>query len=321
MQQILFVIRKYQSYIVVLFYIFIVLFLIFYIRSVDFEKLSKLSINYVYLIISLVATLAFRVWGVYIWVSLLRLMSNSASRNKNIRFSVELFFVYAKSWMGRYIPGTAPWILGKIYFASKIGLPKKLLAASSLLEGALQVTVLLGFSTMLLAFDSRTTVIPLDIRLLLLLVFIICVVTITPSVFNRLLNVATKIINKKSTDLPLINPRISLIGSVLYAIGGVFNGLGVFFLAKAIYPALDYSQILYVMGVGTLAGTVGMLVLFIPSGIGVKEGVMITLLSLIMPVEIAIIVTVASRLWDFANDLLFFSVGLLATRLQKGGLW
>jgi uncharacterized membrane protein YbhN (UPF0104 family) len=74
---------------------------------------------------------------------------------------------------------------------------------------------------------------------------------------------------------------------------------------------------LFVMGADTLAGAIGMIVIFAPSGIGVREGIQLTLLSLIMPKELALIITVVTRLWNVLVDLLFFALGALFDKKLK----
>src|SRR5690606_3920237 len=125
-----------------LFYISIVVFLFLYLRSIDFSKLKGIEVAWQYLLLSGVFMLIARYIGVFVWMNILKNLGA-----KNLKESTpQLTYVYAKSWLGRYIPGTAPWILGKIYFASKLGVSKNKLAVSSLLEGALQIVVVIALS-------------------------------------------------------------------------------------------------------------------------------------------------------------------------------
>ncbi len=74
---------------------------------------------------------------------------------------------------------------------------------------------------------------------------------------------------------------------------------------------------LFVIGVSNLAGALGMLAIFAPSGIGVREGILLGLLSIVMPTEFALLVTVTSRLWDVALDGIFFAIGKAVTLSKK----
>ncbi|MDQ3065383.1 MAG: hypothetical protein M3Q36_03890, partial [bacterium] len=73
------------------------------------------------------------------------------------------------------------------------------------------------------------------------------------------------------------------------------------------------NDALFIMGVGNIAGAISMLAIFAPSGLGVREGVQLTLLSLIMPTELALLVTITTRLWGVAMDVIFFGIAKLTS--------
>lgn len=54
-----------------------------------------------------------------------------------------------------------------------------------------------------------------------------------------------------------------------------------------------------------------MLAIFAPSGIGVREGIQLVLFSLIMPKELALAVTIITRLWSVGMDFVFFGLSRL----------
>lgn len=284
------------------FYGLLLVFLVLYLRSIDYSKLADISISWPFVLIATAFALAFRYWGAYIWVVLLRSLGAA-----NVRLNRTLIYIYAKSWLGRYIPGTAPWILGKIYFASQQGISKNKLAVSSLLEGALQIIVQFLFALALLAFDPRLDIISGQIKLLILVAIVGCVVALVPAVFNKLVGSAYQLIKKKPFAREhYASGRTIGKGFTLYIVGALLSSLSLFFIAKAVYPALGYDQLLFVMGVGTLSGAVSMVAIFAPSGIGVREGIQLALLSLIMPTEYALVITVVTRVWSVGVDIVFF---------------
>jgi uncharacterized membrane protein YbhN (UPF0104 family) len=286
------------------FYALLLAFLAIYLRSINYTALSDVQLNWWALVVASVLALAFRYWGAFIWTTLLRSLGAH-----DVRLDSELLFVYAKSWLGRYIPGTAPWILGKIYFASEHGVPKSKLAVSSLLEAALQIIAQLLFALSILAFDARMEVVPAGLRTTFIIAIVALAVALIPPVFNRLLSWVFRIVRKRA--LPpehWASWKTVSQGFVLYAIGSVVGGLSLFFIALTVYPELPYSEVLFVMGVSTLAGAASMLAVFAPGGIGVREGIQILLLSLIMPPEVALVVAVATRVHSVLVDLAFYSL-------------
>ena len=293
-----------------IFYTLLLIFLALYISHIDFKQFRAVHFAWQFVIIASLLGLAMRFWQIFIWFTLLKGLG-AKDLQKSTR---QLIYVYAKSWLGRYIPGTAPWILGKIYFASKHGIAKSKLAVSSLLEGALQVSVVMIVAFAILIFDPRLDVVNGSIKLLMIGVLIACVVAIWPPIFNRLISLAYKLLRKKTVNpADLASNKTVVKGALLYVVGALLSGTALFFIAKAVYPGLGYDNMLFVIGVSNLAGALGMLAIFAPSGIGVREGILLGLLSIVMPTEFALLVTVTSRLWDVALDGIFFAIGKLCS--------
>lgn len=295
------------------FYGLLIVFMTVYLLNIDYSALSRLDIAIGFLVAALCVDLASRYWTVVIWKTILRNLGATQLDDK-----VGLLYVYAKSWLGRYIPGTAPWILGKIYFASKHGISKSKLAVSSLLEAALQVVVMIAFSLFALLIDSRFNVISKDIKLYVALAFILCLVILTPRVFNGCLSIAFRVLKRRKIDATnLATTKTIGIGAVMYLLGATLNGLVFFLIAKSISPTLHYQDIWFIMAVGNLSGALGMLAIFVPSGLGVREGVQLLLLSLVMPASLALIVTVVARILSIVSDLLFFALAFALKNNKK----
>lgn len=288
----------------IIFYSLLTFFLILYLTRIDYSKFSDISIHWFYLLIATLFGIGVRFWGAYVWIVLLNQISG-----KKINHITELVYVYAKSWLARYIPGTAAWIISKVYFASKYGISKNKLAVSSLLESGLQVTVVMASALALLLFDNRFNLINNEQRLLMLIALACCIIALIPTVFNKIVSIIYKIYKKKSFSRDhYINYRLVMRGTALYLIWSLLGGISLFFIAKAIYPELGYDNMLFVMGVGNLAGALSMLAFFAPSGLGVREGIQLLLLSLIIPTEIALVITVATRLWGTIIDFVFYGI-------------
>jgi uncharacterized membrane protein YbhN (UPF0104 family) len=287
-----------------LFYVLLAVFLVLYLRSVHFSKLAHLHLNWWYLGLASLLALAARYLGTYTWIVILRTLGAT-----DLHLSRQLLFVYAKAWMGRYIPGTAPWILGKIYFASKHGISKQKLTVGSLLEAGIQIVTLLVFSLALLVFDKRLDVLGTDFKALMIGVAIAGIVILVPAVFNRLFGFAYTLLRRKTMGQEhLASGRTIAYGSLLYLGGAVLNGLSLFFIAKGVDPHLAYSNILFAAGAASLASAASMLAVFAPTGLGVREGIQLVLFALLMPKELALAVTVITRLWSIGIDVVFFGL-------------
>ncbi|NCC88528.1 MAG: FAD-binding protein, partial [Clostridia bacterium] len=198
------------------------------------------------------------------------------------------------------------------------GISKNKLAVSSLLEGSLQIIVQFLFALVLLIFDTRLNIISNNIKVIIGLGILACLTVLIPRVFNRIVSVAYKLVKHKDfSDEHTATGKTIAKGFGLYVVGSLISSLSLFFVAKALYPELGYEHIFFVMGASTLAGAVSMVAIFAPSGIGVREGIQLALLSIIMPTEIALVITIVTRLWSVVIDLVFFGISALLYKYKE----
>lgn len=296
-----------------LFIIAIIAFFALYLHSIDWQRLAHLHFEWLYLVAATIFAIISRYWGVMIW----RFILSDLGAEKLPGF-MTMADVYAKSWMGRYIPGTVTWIAGKVYMASTHGIPKSRLAVSSLLEGGIQIISNLVVSMLLLGLDPRLNIIPAKYKFLMILCAGVLLLILTPSIFNRIIRLAYFVIRKKEPQEELlINGKAVLRAFLLYVVAGLILGVGEFFITRTIDPAISWHDFWFVVGAFNLAGALGMLAIGVPSGIGVRDGVVLLLLSVIMPKEIALAVTVTSRLWAALADVAFFTIANLMLRMVR----
>lgn len=280
--------------------------------TLDWRVLDGLRPEWGWIAVATLTGLASRVLMIATWLVILRGLG--ARRGLDVS---ALAYVYAKSWLGRYIPGTVPWILGKIYFASRQGLSVRKLTTSSLLEAGLQTLVGLVVGIALILFAPRAA--PLPTALVATMIGAIAVggVLLLPPVFNRAMQFAARLFRRPpiaAEDLP--GYRTVGSGAGLYVVVAVANGASLFFIALALEPGLPAAVFLYCVGALALASAVGMLAVFAPGGIGVREAVLVVLLGAVMPTEAALAIAVVTRAWSIAVDLLF--VGAAAANLRIG---
>lgn len=295
------------------FLVVVIVFFALYLRSVDFSKITHMRVDWPMIALATLISLGFRYWGVFIWRTILKALG----AKELPRFAI-LSDVYAKAWMGRYIPGTVTWIAGKIYIASKVGISKSRLAVSSLLEGGMQIIAVMAVSMLLLGFDPRLDVISWQIKIAMVVLGCVFLLFLSPPVFNRLLRWAHKLIKKQEPGHELrINKSAMLRSFFLYAVGTFIAGLSYFFLTRGLAAHTSWKDFFFIVGTFNLAGALGMIAVFAPSGIGVRDGVQLILLSAIFPKEIALAITIFSRLWSAAVDVLFYLVATFIRRLLR----
>jgi glycosyltransferase 2 family protein len=295
------------------FTVLVVVFIAIYLVNIDWSSLENLQLAWLPFAAATLIALLFRYWGAGIWLFLLeRLGAHDLRRN-----FLELCYVYAKAWLGRYLLGAGTWILGKIYFASQYGISKSKLAVSGLLEAVLQLLATLIVGLGLLLVDPRLDTLGSGPSILSAVALAVCLIALIPVVFRFGVSLVYRVVRRKTLareDLP--DWRAILFGGLLYVAGTLITGISYFFIAQAVYEPLQWSDMLYIIGASSVASAVSLLAVFAPGGIGVREGVQVLFFSALMPTEIAVIISVLMRLWSLAVDVLFFVVAAL---LRRGG--
>ena len=287
------------------FYALLVGFLVIYITTIDWTVLSGIDINWLLVAAATAVSLSFRYWGVMIWFFLLKRLGATGLSGKY----VSLTFIYAKSWLGRYIPGAATWILGKVYFASQHGVSRGRLAVSGILEGALQIVATLGLAITVLLIDPRTQTFGPWFTVALVGALAACVIAIVPRVFEFLLNIALRIFRRPKVDRELMPSGMTIVWSALLYLGGaIIAGVSYYLISAALYPSIEPKDVIFIVGATSLASAASMLAVFAPGGLGVREGVLGLLLALVVPGEIALVIVVVTRVWSVAVDGIFFLV-------------
>ena len=295
----------------IVFYVLIGVFAWVYLTKINWDGLKGLNPNWWWIAASAAAAIVLRYWYASIWMFLMRRLGAHTKGHHS-----ELYAVYAKSWLGRYLPGGVTWIVGKIYFASKLGLSKTKLGISSFLEGALQIIALMISATLILAFDPLVQNFGSQWVVLLVAASIVGLISVYPPLFNRLTAFMYLKVRKEKLDAASL-PSTATIG---YGVGAflfssLLNGLAFYFLVLAVAPEIGLGKIFYVIGCASLANALSMLAVFAPAGLGVREGVQLAMLAVIINPGLAVVVTVLDRILSIAMDTVFWGSAITQNRL------
>ena len=141
-------------------------------------------------------------------------------------------------------------------------------------------------------------------------------IIINPRVFQYLLTLFLKKIKKEPVDLSFdlrITNKIKII--LYYAFSDFLTGVGFFYLINSI-TYLSFSDLFGVVGAYILAGVLGFLAFFAPSGLGVREGILVLFLQFYFPINIAILISLLARIWTVLGDL-FLAGGFYISSVFK----
>ncbi len=295
-----------------LFYLAIVVAFGWFVWTVDWASLEGLQVGWGWVVAATAVSLAFRYLGVLVWrVVLARLGARDLPPFR------AMSDIYAKAWLARYIPGTVPWIAGKIYMAAEHGISKSRLAVSTLVEAAAQVVAVGTVSLTLLAVDPRIGEVSPTLRLVVAVGAALGLVTMTPPVFNRVLRLGFRVLRRQAPER--IGWAVVRDSLGLYAVGAVLSGVAYALLMRSLVPSTTAADMLFLVGAFGFSGVVGMLTPLVPSGLGTRDATQFALLLVVLPASTASLVVLASRVWSALVDVLFWAIAVALERARRGG--
>lgn len=223
--------------------------------------------------------------------------------------------IHTASWLLKYIPGQAGSILNKLSWGTKEGYSKKALTNSFIYENALLLfaSIIISVPVVLTVLSSRFTE---NLTLFApLLIAVPLVLVLHQNTFFKVTNFIFSKLKKQtiSKDLFLRTEQIAFL-QLEFLVPRLLTGAGFVWIATSLVqvaPA-DYVSlgVIYI-----LAGVVGLLAIFVPSGLGVREAVIVLLASAYMSPAQAVVVSIAARFYATIADLLLAGVYLA---LNKG---
>ncbi len=263
---------------------------------------EKLSLNYPLLILAILTTLVISAASAWLWKYTLHILGDKT------RF-FEIWRITVYSQIARYLPGKVWQYMGKVYWGKKIGLSSKNILLSTFLETIFLMSGGFIISLFSLPLFLKKNFLSIEFILLVLLLLIITLCSLHPRILSGVINILGKkwLKNKVSFHFSYIQIFFLLI---LYTLLWLSIGFQLYLFTISFYP-LQFSHFIYLTSFNALSWLIGFLSIITPSGLGVKEGVFILGLKMLLPVSFAIICVVLIRLYAIAYDILITAVFFL----------
>jgi hypothetical protein len=131
-----------------------------------------------------------------------------------------------------------------------------------------------------------------------------------PRLLEAVLNRALAVVGRPPVHVTLTWGQVWVL-LFRYIIVWLMLGLAFAALVRSLVP-VGWSDVPGLIVTWVTAYTAGYLSMLTPSGLGVREGVMVLLLSESMPVSSAVVVSIIARLWMIAGELV--GVGVVLVR-------
>jgi uncharacterized membrane protein YbhN (UPF0104 family) len=220
------------------------------------------------------------------------------------------------SQLGKYLPGKIWLFLGRIYSYKARGKSKKSISVALYFE---MVTVLMAggliFLASLIFFGEIWEFYSWRQPGWLILLSLLGLVFLHPSVLQKILNWVLVPLNREPVSLSISYLDVL---SILFIciVAWLVGGLGFYLFVDSIYPVAP-QYILFLTGALAISSTLGLIAIFAPGGLGVREGALVYLLSFMMATPVAVIISILTRLWMTLIEIGLIGVIYLFNKFQR----
>ncbi len=263
-------------------------------------KSYAVNINYAWLFVSYAGFIVANIFMTGIWYVLLRKMRAPIGLGASIA-------IWSVSILGKYIPGKGWQFVSIVYIARKLGVSYTKSVTASVMGQILAIIagLIAGFSIL----KPYLPPVVMAVFLAGSLIFIY------PDFLNRLLKILGKITGKDIVEIDL-GMRDTLTVTFLYLLGWLVFGLSFNILIMSIFPDWGF-KVFYSTKIFVSSYLMGLFAVFVPGGLGVREGVMAFLLGKSLPAYLASFISVLARLVATISELTLTVYGIYF--LKKSG--
>ncbi len=210
--------------------------------------------------------------------------------------------VWARSLLGRYVPGSVLMVLGRLELGLNIGISRRVSLAASVYEQVygLAMAALWGVAYLVVGFSDGHGRVVWVAALLPALVALL-----HPRLFGPLSTRVLRLIRRGPLETFLTGRQVAGF-TAWYALTASLMGLGIWSVVHAAAPGAGNP--IEIAGAFQLAVTLSTLAVIFPSGLGVREGVFALALGRHVPGGVALALSVGARLVLTAVELAFVAV-------------
>ena len=218
------------------------------------------------------------------------------------------------SQLGKYLPGKIWLFLSRLYLYGSKGKSKKTITVAFYLE---TVTLVMAAGLIFLVSLFSLREIPSSYwgisPLWFIPFFLLAFVFLHPKVLQVTLNKILGLLKRDPIAISISYGETLWVLGVCVLSWGV-GGIGFYFFVDSVFPVV-LKDFVFLTGALAISSTLGLIALFAPSGLGVREGVLVYFLSAIMPSSVAVILSILTRLW-----MTFIEIGLIGMVYLVGNI-
>lgn len=206
--------------------------------------------------------------------------------------------VWLSSMLTRYVPGNVWHIVARVALAGRIQVSRERVIATATAEQVLALISALAMGILCLPFG-----LDLDgLELWLVPVVVVGIVALHPRICGRVVSSAARRLRRPELEWQYsYKDMLAIIAA--YCLCWICMGLSLFAVLSGFVP-LDISTLPLVLGAAPVAWAFGYLSFLTPSGLGVREAALVGLLSVVVPLPVAIVASLVFRVVLTAAELL-----------------
>jgi len=279
------------------------IFLVYKLYQANYLKIPHIY-NIYYLVISIILLCFGMVANTVTWSRVLKVYGYPVTYSKGlIAVGLAIFT--------KYIPGKILMILGRAeYISQEYGLPRKTTSSLSLITQLISIWSGLTFGILGIILIGEVEI---RITIISVVFWLLSVGLIFTPILYTLSDWLAKILGKQNFELPRLRFKQTISVVPFFLINWGAWCLSFYFLCLALTTGI---KITIVMGLAfALGGTIGIISIITPGGIGVREGVIASFLMItnLTPVE-ATTIAVSSRLWFLFGEVFIFLLSFIISR-------
>lgn len=282
--------------------VIIVIVAYFFVRAIwdswDDVAAEQLGFDWLWILAAVIFAIAVPLTGL-LWARILRVLDRDADLTV-----AEAVAVQCASWLLKYIPGQVGSVANKVVWAGRKGISRTLIVISFIYENVfLQLaSIIPSVIILLLSLGSDLFGDNAGLLLLPLLVLVPFGVVMYRPFFQRIVSTLARRALKQDVPARYFLGSWQSVRFIVEFVGPrILNGIG-FLMICATVTEVGPGQWLPFAAAYVLAGAIGILAFFVPSGLGVREAVLVLVLGQYMPVHEAIIISLLARLISTAGD-------------------
>jgi len=222
------------------------------------------------------------------------------------------------SQLGKYLPGKIWLLLSRFYFYESKGKSKKNISVALYFEMVTMIAAAgLIFLAALFVYREIWRFYSWRQSGWLVLLLLLGLISLHPRFLQKLLNWILGQFKREPLSLSI---SYSDILSILFVciLSWIVGGIGFYLFIDSVYPVTS-RYILFLTGALAASSTLGLIAIFAPSGLGVREGALVYLLSFVMATPVGVIISILTRIWMTLIEIGLIGMIYLFRRFRRQG--